>query len=145
MDAKQHEYQLEQWSILIRERLNSGQSVRAWCEENGVTMRKYYYWLKQLRQEHFDEAIQELHASCDSHSGETAIVSSVETPAKAVSKAEINTFVELDRPCDNSVRSGSAQGYRVAAVIRTHGMEVDIFSDTPEECLRRLFTVFRDA
>ena len=28
MDAKQHEYPLEQWSILIQERLNNGQSVR---------------------------------------------------------------------------------------------------------------------
>ena len=145
MDAKQHEYQLEQWSILIRERLNSGQSVRAWCVENGVTMRKYYYWLKQLRQEHYDEAIQELHASCDSHSGETADISSVKTPAKAASKAEINTFVELSRPGDGPVVDGAVREHRPAAVVRAGEIEVDIFSDTPEECLRRLIAVLRDA
>ena len=79
MDAKQHEYQLEQWSILIRERLDSGKSVRSWCEENSVTLRKYYYWLKRVRQEHFDDAIQELHASRNPYDGETAIIPSGKT------------------------------------------------------------------
>ena len=41
----------EIWQARIMDCLESGQSVRAWCKEQGVGEGSYYYWLKQLRVE----------------------------------------------------------------------------------------------
>ena len=35
---------------MLRERKESGLSVRAWCAERGITEHAYYYRLRQLRQ-----------------------------------------------------------------------------------------------
>lgn len=44
------EYQLQEWSGMHRERKESGLSVRAWCQENGISEHVYYYRLRKLRQ-----------------------------------------------------------------------------------------------
>ena len=44
------EYQLQEWSGMLRERKESGLSVKAWCAERGITEHAYYYRLRQLRQ-----------------------------------------------------------------------------------------------
>jgi len=41
--------QFGQWAEMVQECRSSGQSVRAWCEENGVSIKTYYYRLKRLR------------------------------------------------------------------------------------------------
>jgi len=41
--------QYGQWAEMIHECRNSGQTVRAWCEDNGVSIKTYYYRLKRLR------------------------------------------------------------------------------------------------
>jgi hypothetical protein len=44
------QYRIEQWTVAIRDRAHSGQTVTAWCEENGVSQRVYYYRLRQVRE-----------------------------------------------------------------------------------------------
>ena len=44
------EYQLQQWSGMLRERQESGLSVKAWCQEQGLAEHIYYYRLRKLRQ-----------------------------------------------------------------------------------------------
>ena len=41
--------QFGEWTEMVQECRNSGQSVRAWCEENEVNIKTYYYRLKRLR------------------------------------------------------------------------------------------------
>lgn len=43
-------YRINQWTQIIRQCRNSGQTVKAWCEENGVDSKRYYYWLKCVRE-----------------------------------------------------------------------------------------------
>ena len=40
---------LRQWSAMITECRSSGQTVSAWCEENGISIKTYYYRLKRVR------------------------------------------------------------------------------------------------
>ena len=40
---------LQQWSEMVGARQTSGQTVTAWCKENGICSKTYYYRLKQLR------------------------------------------------------------------------------------------------
>ena len=41
---------MQLWSGMIRERVESGQSIRNWCRENGISENSYYYRLKKIRQ-----------------------------------------------------------------------------------------------
>jgi len=52
MDTKkiQTEYHLAQWSQIIRERKESGLSIKEYCEKERLSSRSYYYWLKKLRE-----------------------------------------------------------------------------------------------
>ena len=42
-------YRLSQWTQIIRECRSSGQTVSAWCKDQGFDPKKYYYWLKCVR------------------------------------------------------------------------------------------------
>ena len=44
------EYQLQEWGGMLRDRKESGLSVKAWCAERGIAEHVYYYRLRQLRQ-----------------------------------------------------------------------------------------------
>ena len=44
------EYQLQEWSGMLREQKESGLSVREWCQERGLAEHIYYYRLRKLRQ-----------------------------------------------------------------------------------------------
>lgn len=41
---------LQQWTEIIRSRIESGLTVDEFCEQNDVTRANYYYWLKKIRQ-----------------------------------------------------------------------------------------------
>jgi hypothetical protein len=43
------EYRLGRWAGIIKERNESGLTVKAYCENIGVHENTYYYWLKKLR------------------------------------------------------------------------------------------------
>jgi hypothetical protein len=44
-----HEYRLQQWTKVITECRRSGKTAKAWCEENNINSKSYYYWLKRIR------------------------------------------------------------------------------------------------
>ncbi len=39
----------EHWRVLIDQQARSGQSIRAWCEANGIKQGQYYSWKSRLR------------------------------------------------------------------------------------------------
>ena len=41
---------LENWTTRIMACRSSGMTVRAWCRENGLSEKTYYYWQKRLFQ-----------------------------------------------------------------------------------------------
>jgi len=43
-------YRLSKWAQLIQECRCSGKTIAQWCEENDISPRKYYYWLKCVRE-----------------------------------------------------------------------------------------------
>lgn len=56
---------LRKWAEIIQARQNSGQTVRVFCEDNGINIKRYYYWQRKLR----DEACRELSLVEDPPSG----------------------------------------------------------------------------
>jgi putative transposase len=44
------EYRLSYWANVMKERSNSGQSIRAYCEKAGIHENTYFYWQRRLRE-----------------------------------------------------------------------------------------------
>lgn len=51
MSDLKHEVIAERWAALIKERMNSGMTIREWCHERNIKESQYYYWLKILRRD----------------------------------------------------------------------------------------------
>lgn len=51
MDTKEvtQQYRLNQWAEIIQKCRSSGQTNAAWCAENNINIKRYYYWLRRLR------------------------------------------------------------------------------------------------
>ena len=48
VQAMKHAALLQEWSGRIAECRTSGKSVKAWCAEQGITIKTYYYWEKKF-------------------------------------------------------------------------------------------------
>ena len=42
-------YRMEQWKQIIQDRQKSGLSNKAYCEQQGISEKTYYYWLRKMR------------------------------------------------------------------------------------------------
>ena len=47
---------LSQWSAMVREREESGLSVKAYCKQTGIAAKTYYYRLRKLREAAVEQA-----------------------------------------------------------------------------------------
>ena len=47
---KAHEYRLSKWAGVMRDREESGLSIREYCKNAGFHENKYFYWQKKLRE-----------------------------------------------------------------------------------------------
>ena len=50
MRSISRQVRLSRWTEIIRQRVESGKSVRTWCFENGIVEKTYHYWKRQLRE-----------------------------------------------------------------------------------------------
>ena len=48
IDAKT-EFRLKQWTQIVQNCQTSGMTVVAWCSQNNVNIKSYYYWLRRIR------------------------------------------------------------------------------------------------
>lgn len=55
MDKTTHQIRREQWAQIINNCLESGQSKKAWCRDNGICEKSFYYWQRILRNEAYIE------------------------------------------------------------------------------------------
>ena len=44
------QYRMREWAKIIQECEASGLSNKEFCEQNGVSIKSYYYWLRKLRE-----------------------------------------------------------------------------------------------
>ena len=43
------EYRLSRWMQVIREQKQSGQNIKDFCQEKGISRDAYFYWLRKVR------------------------------------------------------------------------------------------------
>ena len=51
MRVEKHEMEKARWAKYIKEKNDSGLTVKEWCSRNGIPSSKYYYWLRVVREE----------------------------------------------------------------------------------------------
>ena len=49
------EYRLSYWAQIVRERSNSGSSIRAYCKQIGICENTYFYWQRRLRKAAYEQ------------------------------------------------------------------------------------------
>jgi len=54
-----HEVTAQRWAALIKERMDSGMTIKEWCQERNIKESQYYYWLRTLRRDEADAAEQD--------------------------------------------------------------------------------------
>lgn len=57
------EYRLGHWAQKMRERSESGLSIKAYCRENEICANTYYYWQRKLREAACEVAVGEAKSS----------------------------------------------------------------------------------
>ena len=53
-------YRMEQWKQIIQDCQKSGLSNKAYCQEQGISEKTYYYWLRKLRTAAVEQAAPEI-------------------------------------------------------------------------------------
>ena len=66
------EFRLGHWAQIMQERVDSGQSIRAYCREKGIGTNVYFYWQKKLR----EAAAQQIAVAAEQEKGQQALVPS---------------------------------------------------------------------
>lgn len=117
MDKISHEMRLMQWTPIVRECRGSGMSVKAWCLENNVNEKKFYYWQRRIREEAFDNL------------------------KKTEYQGQPN-FVQLPAPADSSRDSST---FRTDMIIRIGNNVLEISNTVSEELLCKVLKVMSDA
>lgn len=58
MDKSAYQVRIDQWKVLIHDQAVSNMTKSAWCRENGISPRKFYYWQRKLRNLFLESASQ---------------------------------------------------------------------------------------
>lgn len=86
MDKITHEVRIEQWKEIVRkcQARPEGQTAKAWLADHSISDKQYYYWLRQIRREAYEEIKNE---SLPATSG-TAGITFAEVPLAETSFAQ---------------------------------------------------------
>lgn len=105
---------LIKWETIIRNCRSSDMGVRAWCQENNIGERKFYYWERRINK------------------GKDS-----ETQKKTESKKQSN-FVELPVPIDSSVTQST---FRTDLVIHVGNNVLEVSNTVSENLLSMVLKV----
>ncbi|MBQ3372432.1 MAG: hypothetical protein IJI41_13735 [Anaerolineaceae bacterium] len=123
MDKTTHEVRLQQWHEIIQAQLASGQNKRAWCRENGISEKQFFYWQRRVRKEIYERQQLSL--------------------APAGSAAPCARLVEV--PIIRSASSPATEGFRPEAVIAIGNVTVGVSGGISEALLMSIGKMIRYA
>ena len=96
MDQITHRVRAEEWKAIIEQcqARPEGQTAKQWLADNGISDKKYYYWLRKLRRQTYDELSQtkEVPAVVPD---KTTPVALAEIPAEVIMEPERYTAVTI--------------------------------------------------
>jgi|LSQX01.2.fsa_nt_gb transposase len=54
LTAVSNDFKVNLWITRIKECRNSGMKVSAWCQQNDIGIKTYYYWMRKIKREAFE-------------------------------------------------------------------------------------------
>ena len=124
MDKTTSNVRRKQWLDTIQACNASGLTKKAWCEQNGIKLKSFYYWQRQLRREAYDAQAASLPAKADVTFAEVAIPSS-----------ENNATQMRDSTID----------FHPDAVIQTRSLTIEASNTASKEVLSLIRSVMKHA
>lgn len=121
MDQTTNSYRIREWTKIIRECAESGQSKQDWCAQHGINIKTFYYRQRKVRQ---------------------ALAEESNLPAADAGPK----FVQLTAP-DIGFTTCSTEGMRSilpAAVIKLDRMTIILSNDAETAFLHRLIGALKD-
>jgi hypothetical protein len=106
MDKITHDVRLAQWAEVVKQCLSrpEGVSIKAWCRQNGVNEKIYFYWQRRVRKEVFNQATAITPLQSDDRT-----VSLVEIPKTALLSDENEIVPKTVTTPDAVIRTGSIE------------------------------------
>lgn len=117
MDQHTHDIRLTRWASLIKECSESGLTKTAWCAQNDVSIKSFYYWQRRLR---------------------TIAVGNADLLPVTSKRLKRNTIIEV--PMATESISSSAP-----VTLHVNGVSVDINNDATPELLNMILKVITHA
>ncbi len=96
---------LANWASLIKQRTESGMTVKQWCQANDVNEKSYYYYLKRLRQAALSETPVSNDEANISSGGFTRIPSAQTTSDVALRIKRGSTVIEVSGDAPDTILS----------------------------------------
>lgn len=109
---------LQYWLDVIRQCRASGLTNQAFCEQHGISLKSYYYWIAKIRKLALEDLPRKVYGTS---------LSTVPDPIASVS--ETSGFAEVSIPDQVSFHTNTA------AVIHIGNISVEIFEHTSRERL----------
>jgi hypothetical protein len=122
LDKVSTEVRHQQWLDIINACNASGLSRKDWCEQNGIKLKTFYYWQRQLRRDAYDDA----------HTNTLSAVPEV-------------TFAEVALPPSDKQAAGSTIDFHPDAVIRTRTLTIEVSNQASRAVLSLIRTVMKNA
>ncbi len=132
MDKRVTDLRRQEWEKLIREANNSGMSKTAWCEQNNISRRKFYYWQKVIRDELLEQCEPE----------KTLSPTTLEYPA---SSSPDFFEIEIPQVSESMPIALSRNGNESGIEMRYGNLIFYVNSSTSEDVLKKVIRVLSDA
>lgn len=110
------EYRLSHWAGIMKDRKESGLSIRAYCEQAGFHENVYYYWQQKLREAALEELAGQREAKASAPEGWALCTAKPALPAAT----------------ENAVATSSDQ-----VTVEAQGLRITAGSEYPVEQLAR--------
>ena len=126
MDKPSYQVRIELWKNIIKDQAASGVGKSAWCRDNGVNPRAFFYWQRKLR----NMALEELNVSEDNH-----------LPRPSQPYTPSTTFCEISAPVKN--QSDPPVNISSDLTIEINGCRVLIGNSFSKESLASVIEVLK--
>lgn len=124
---KLHQIKLAHWTTQFQEQASSGLTVKAWCQENNISIHTYNYWKHQLKMEYLDALLPAEHDI-------VPLTATISTPSKTQCLPLSGQSLDSRKLHDNN-----------SICITSEDIQVTIGSSISEEHLLRILRAVRHA
>ena len=121
MDKSTSTLRFQVWTERVRECHTSGMTVKAWCEQNNINQKTYYYWQRKVRKQIYALKV-------------NGSQPSAEAPSRFVDITPLSTY-PASGPSD----------FHPDIILRTANVTVEISNSASEALLNRISLMLNHA